>query len=319
MILGKHRVGNCCRLTILGKAGNVALVSDGKKSGYRGVRRCGSVWVCPVCSRKISEERKEELNELLGWARSEGLVPIMLTLTFSHSRQDNLKRILKAMKSALKRFRQSRLWRSLEREGDVVATEVKHGQKNGWHPHEHLLILLRAANEEKALASLETLRGEWSRCLKHEGLKCNEHGFDVQNAASAGDYISKWGAAEEITLSGKKSKGGLHPFGLLELAACGDKQAAALFAEYVEAFHGKRQIVWSRGLKKKIKIVELTDEEIAQKEEKGGEVIALFGFEQWKAICRIRGLRGELLDLAIQGGREAVEKRLQSLPQGPPS
>ncbi|MDK9720689.1 MAG: protein rep [Rhodospirillales bacterium] len=303
----------------MGKAGNVALVSDRKRSGYKGVQRCGSVWVCPVCSRKVSEERREELNELLAWARSERLLPTMLTLTFSHSRQDNLKRILGAMKRALKRFRQSRLWRALQKEGDVVATEVKYGQANGWHPHEHLLILLRAADEEKALTALEALRGEWSRCLKHEDLKCNEHGFDVQGAADAGDYISKWGAAEEITLSGHKSKGGLHPFGLLELAASGDKHAAVLFEEYVEAFHGKRQLVWSRGLKKKVKIVEVTDEEIAEKEEEGGEVIALFSFGQWKAICRVRGLRGELLDLAVQGGREAVEKRLQALQQGPPT
>ena len=33
-----------------------------KKAHFGNVIRCGSVWVCPVCAKKITEKRREELS-----------------------------------------------------------------------------------------------------------------------------------------------------------------------------------------------------------------------------------------------------------------
>ena len=47
---------------------------------YSNLQYCGSVWVCPDCSYKISQERKKELAEAMKSCRDKGLHVAMLTL-----------------------------------------------------------------------------------------------------------------------------------------------------------------------------------------------------------------------------------------------
>lgn len=56
---------------------------------------CGSVWLCPDCAYKISQERKKELAEVMKGCRDKGLHVAMLTLTVPHYLGDDLKKLLK--------------------------------------------------------------------------------------------------------------------------------------------------------------------------------------------------------------------------------
>lgn len=222
---------------------------DGSTSGaISGVISCGNVWACPVCSARISAERRDEMNILLAWARSSGYAIVMATLTFRHNAGMPLQSSLDAFKRANKRLRQSKSWRKVEFVGTVTATETTHG-RNGWHVHQHVLMIL-PGSETDALAAVEGLADPWRAALEKEGLNGNVRAFDVQPATAAGDYVCKFGAAEEVALGhNKKGRGGRTPWQLLADARDGDAKAGRLFQEYALAFKGRRQLVWSKGLK----------------------------------------------------------------------
>ena len=105
-----------------------------------------------------------------------------------------------------------------------------------------------------------------ARLLRAEGPDGSGAAFQVQGATAAGNYVGKWGAAEELALSGKKSAPrGAQPFQLLaDYADQNDARAGALFAEFAGVFKGRRQLVWSPGLKKLAGIDEVSDEQAAE-------------------------------------------------------
>lgn len=248
--LGK-RIADCCYVA---HGEKVTLSSVQHSSGevsslWSGLVTCKNVWSCPVCSARIADERRAELNALLAWARQAGKACLMLTLTHRHNCRDKLASNLEAMKGAAKRMRQSKSWRALPLVGNVVATEVTHG-RNGWHCHAHILLIANGP-EADALAAVEGLRAEWSRSLAANGLTGNQHAFQVQAATAAGSYVAKFGAGEELALGHVKQgrNGSRTPWQLLADARDGDAQAGAMFVEYALAFKGRRQLVWSRGLK----------------------------------------------------------------------
>jgi len=239
--------------------------ANGEVSGsLNGLVSCKSVWACAVCSSRISGVRRDEMNALLAWARSEGHAVLLLTLTARHNKRTACAPFLGALKDATSRLRRSRGWRKLPLVGSVLATEVTHGA-NGWHVHGHMLLLLDAA-PAAALDAVDGLRSEWLRCLGHEGLDGNRAAYQVQQGSAAGDYIAKFGPAEEIALGRSKlgRKGSRSPWELLADATAGDKRACALWVEYAVSFKGRTQLKWSPGLKAKAGIDEVSDDEAAE-------------------------------------------------------
>ena len=88
-LLPRERVG-LCRWAVVSKAAGVDVhltqyEGGALRASFRGLQTCGSVWLCPCCGRRISEARRSELNQLLAWAREEGLRPVMVTLTLPAS------------------------------------------------------------------------------------------------------------------------------------------------------------------------------------------------------------------------------------------
>lgn len=316
-LLPGERVAQCMHRC---GSGGVA-VKLSQKSGlasYDGVVTCGSVWHCPVCSAKISNGRRSELNTLLAWARREDLQINMITLTARHGKDDTLGDLLRAMKGAKRRLHNSRAWHGLDGaiRGHVTATEVTHGA-SGWHVHFHMIVI------SDGLSSTDLNLDEvWLKALEKEGLDGNGHAYGVQNAQEAGDYVTKWGAAEEVTLQGQKrakSNGGVTPFQLLAVASLAGggtqvNRARELFVEYATEFKGKRQLVWSVGLKTLVEIVEKSDQELAE----GDEVdevyteVAIVPAKLWRQVVR-RRLQAELLEVAEQGGGDFVEFWLLAL------
>lgn len=288
----------------------VTLEAAEGRASFDGLKRCNSVWCCPLCSARISAGRRDELNDLLSAARAERLSVVMLTLTASHKRGMNLAAWLEAFKRAKERLRQRREWRAFKPAfvGSVTATELTHSDANGFHPHFHELLVIDLPPAD-AMAAVEKLRSAWLASLSGVGLSGNKAAFQVQPASAAGEYVGKFGAAEEIALHGsKRGRGGSRsPWQLLADAGGSDdpvfaRRSAAIWAEYASAFLGRRQLVWSPGLKARFGINEVPDADLAEPDEPAKPQVlrAWFGkSDGWRAARR---RSCALLDAAEVGG-----------------
>lgn len=228
----------------------------GPKAFYRGLMVCGLRWVCPCCTAAKSEESKKQLNAALAQGRQTGLVPVMLTLTARHSKKMALAKFWETLSTAEKKMKKRRQWKALNKRlpgGFAKAVEVTYG-KNGWHPHLHIILLTDGADEAEALELVEALREIWLEELEKVGLDghstaAKKRSFDVRSAATAAEYVAKWGAAEEMTLSGSKvgRAEGRTPWQLLREAREAETEkermfAGALWYEFIQVFKGVHQL-----------------------------------------------------------------------------
>ena len=317
-LLPNSRVNNCL-WALTSNLSNVDVIhnSQARKARFTTLQTCGSVWDCPCCSSSISEKRRVELNDLLVYSRKEKFFPIMLTLTVKHNYADNLVNLLNSLKEAKRRMANHWGYKKVKEKliGTVTATEVTGGGVNGWHPHFHIILILKTSTEEEALALVKTLKQPWLVSLRAEGLEGSDAAFQVQNASAAGKYITKWGAAEELALSGKKKgRAGRTPFQLLADYADDDSRAGFLFQEYSRAFKGRRQLVWSNGLKKLAKINEKSDEDIAAEEVRKFEeslcdhLVHSFTPTEWKEVRHNRAdILSEAEESFIQNNSNKVD------------
>ena len=317
---GKARVG-LCRWSVVSKSAGVDMVASsygegqGDRVHYEGLQTCGSVWACPCCGARISETRRDEMNQLLSWARAQGYRLMMLTLTARHGRDDDLEELLERMKDAKQRWARHRSYRQTKPRmiGSVTATEVTGGGAHGWHPHFHVIVILDGD------VDLTPLGDAWLASLRGAGLDGAGAAFQAQGADAAGNYIVKWGAAEELTLSQrKKGRGrtGRTPAQLLA-ASCdeADREAGHLWAEYAIVFHGRRQLVWSRGLKALAGVGEVDDQEAAQDQKQDDQIEtgrANIPHRVWRAdVVALRvDRRAELLDRAEEVGPDQAAAEL---------
>ena len=247
-LLPGSRTANCLWAVASNAAGvDVIHNMDDARSRFSGLQTCGSVWACPCCSHTISDGRRQELNDLLAWARSHGYVPVLMSLTARHTKAHKLRDLLDNLKKAKERLGQRREWRALPLIGSVTATEVTGGGTHGWHPHFHTLMLIEATTEAEAIEFVERLRAPWLSCLRAFGLDGAGAAFDVQGAASAGNYVGKWGAAEELALVSVKGRHGVRLFNCsMTRQRLATLSQASFFVEYAKTFKGRRQLVWSR-------------------------------------------------------------------------
>ena len=282
-LLPEERVSNC-RWTMQRKDQPVEVTrhADGRSS-FAGLQTCASVWACPVCSQRISETRRQEMNHCLAWSRAEGHYVFMMTLTARHRLGDDLEEQRDAMKKALRRMRQRRDWKKMKGAalvGSVTATEVTYGA-NGWHVHFHIILITRT----DIVDELEGLRNAWLSSLETEGLSgSGRYAFRVDRGDEAGEYVAKFGAAEEITL-GQQKKGrgeGRTPFQLLhDFAFERDVSAGERFKQFAQVFKGTRQLTWSDGLRTLCGADDITDEEAANDAEGEDELVALIERDTW--------------------------------------
>ena len=88
-LLPGHRVSYCHKKISFGR-NSVDVYRDGEKTWFSGVHKCGSVWVCPVCSPRISERRRAELQTAINTGTGRGNGTVLLTQTVSHGYADTL-------------------------------------------------------------------------------------------------------------------------------------------------------------------------------------------------------------------------------------
>ena len=278
-LLPKERVIKCLKNRIdKTKLREIKYNEERKKAHWCNVQRCGSIWICPVCAKQITEKRREELKLGLDrWKKDHNGTVFLLTLTFSHSMGQPLKVLLDGLKKAMKRFYETTKVQSILSElgvqSKIKGFEVTFG-KNGWHPHHHILLL----NDRYLLdfkKYIKELSALWIKACTKSGLNAPsmQHGLDIRDGTYAQEYISKWGLESELTKGHiKKGRGdSLTPFDLLQLSIDDQevfgKKPSKLWQEFGVAIKGARQLEWGRGLKKLLLIQEKTDEELAEETE----------------------------------------------------
>ena len=327
------RVSGCIRRKV---GADVAVMYSPalKKAHFSGLMVCGSVWTCPPCAAKVSERRKNEVVQATDLHKSQGGGLYMITTTTSHKRSDDLGDWLARFSDARARMRRQRAYRELVQRmglvGNVRALEVTYGDANGWHPHEHALWL---TDKPLSDARLRQLRSElfdlWRRACLAAGLPLpnRARGVNVIVMESAAEYIAKfgreprWGVGSEM--SKQHSKVGqaksMTPFDLLRRYHDGSadgshKRFGALFVVFAKAFFGKRQIVWSDGLKELFGIKHASDEEIAEEEANDAAELVRITAQQWRCVLHQKAdVRQILLERAENGGHQAVVAFIEQL------
>jgi len=328
-LIPKSSTGKCLKVVVSDSV-KIVKSKNHNKCHYVGLMTCGNVWTCPVCAAKISERRKKELKAAISQHEAFGGSVLLITFTHSHQREESLKSLLERQSKASQWFYRHRTYKELKKRymkrGRVRAMEVNHGQANGWHPHMHELWFLDLNLHDYSILKAEIFNLWFKACERFGlGLPSEKHGIDVRGGDQAAAYVTKigeqdkWGLESELSKSHlKKGKNGSRSaFQLIDSYQEGDKQAGALFIEYAKAFKGKRQLTWSRGLKDQFDLEDLTDEEIANKEEDDCELVSRLEKNDWYRVLKDstshRDARLMLLQLAENGGCDAVNRYLVSL------
>ena len=322
-ILKQQRVAHCL-WSMADLATQVQVKRRHGSARFTGLQTCGSVWHCPCCSARISEVRRVELNDALAQARVLGLRVALITLTARHSASDPLPELLDALKKAKRHWHDSRTYKGFKDaiRGTITATELTHG-KNGWHPHFHVLMFYRSFGDPIRTLSVEpTLRDQWLASLKACGLDGNGAAFRLDDADAAGNYVAKWGAAEEMTLTAKKGgpdggkTKGRHPFDFLRTAAVSPADRA-LFFTYATAFKGRRQLQWTPGLRTLLAVPHVPDPQAAVIEDSNeDEWLASIAPSDWSGV-RVKG-RGVILDRCEEAkDLESLQPALDAIMEGP--
>ena len=325
------RLNKCLRLRAAHQDVQVWKSIEHKTTHYKGLQTCGSVWICPVCSAKIAERRRVEIINAMDEHKAAGGCVNLLTLTCPHQVTDNLVELLAKQAKALHSFWRDRevnvIFDEMGTIGQIRALEPTHGrlspQDNGWHPHYHILMfqgigvdLVRFDQAQMTDWQVRLYLRWAARCVAAGlGEPSYAHGLKLDNGDQAAKYVSKWGLEDEMTKGHtKKALHGETPFDLLRslLADKGDKQAAALFIEYSKAFKGKRQLHWSKGLKKRYAVTEMTDEALAAETDDKALLLGMLTIEQWRDVLAVDG-RAAVLQVAAAGGWDALAVYLETI------
>lgn len=262
----------------------VGIMHDGTRpAGYSGIERCGSIWCCPHCSAVIRAGRAVEIEQAVKYHQETvGGSVLFFTGTLRHHQGDKLEVTMDAILEGWRRLTAGRPWKRIKEKyqvsGYIRSIEVTLG-RHSWHPHAHVLMFLDSDISPDQLEELRPVLYEtWARSVERAGGKRpTERGLDLQKLDSDGKllarYLSKvqdekkqgWSAGAEMTRSDVKSgrNGSITPFQLLDDHPGYDEQERArLWREFYQVSKGRRAITWSRGLKARCLIGEVSDEDI---------------------------------------------------------
>lgn len=301
-----------------------------KRAHFGGIVQCGSVWHCPVCARKIAVRRRAELVVATNRMNEAGGVCGLLTCTVPHAASDSCGEVLDRLQRLFDRLnagKSAKLFRERYAvAGQIRALEFTKGM-NGWHPHVHSLLFC-----ERPVVWTEVGDSLWSRwasaAMKEYGWSLPRLALDVRGGNAAGEYVGKWGLEYEVAGGSLKSARGdsFTPFGLLGQYSDGDKSAGESWVEYATAvsrmgenrIESTRQLVWSRGLKARFAIEELSDEQIAEAQEEPAVLLGSLSFDQWlKVLSQPFDARVVLLQIASVGSFQDVLAFVNQLPEPP--
>ena len=278
----------------------VSIVRSGERLHFRGIAACNSIWLCPICSSKISSQRASMLQSVFSQTSA---YPVMITFTLSHTLSDDLVDLLSTLNQSLRLLKSGRWWKTFQEQFGVIAfvtsLEIRYSRTTGWHPHKHMLLFLLDGHVD--LASLEQqLRNRYTELVDNIGGYASAyHGVNVLSGDQVRvSYIAKWSTAAELTLaSAKSSKSSISPWELAQLAPT-HPWASKRFIEYAHATYGVRALTWSHHAKENLGVdpdLDLNQDKVEP--EQLDEVIINIPSSTWKLILAA-GLQETLLMIA---------------------
>ena len=292
-----------------------------EKAHYKNIMRCCQVWICPVCSQKVIFERKSEIKTGVANYKAAGGFAYMVTFTLQHSRGDPLKKVLEDLLVSTQKLFSSTWWiekkQDLQLQGRISALEARWGE-NGWHPHKHLLFLCKKSLDPfEQLKFTQELTKRYCLELARRGAYANpDIGVVFTEDKDDGGYLAKWGIDAEMTQGPMKPgrPGSKTPFDLLLWWLLGAGEPAMLYKEYWKNFKWHRQLVFHKGTRKLLGLLpaNCSDQAVLDKSQADDVLLYQVGLDLWKKICKMR-LRGQLLDVAENGGVVGVEAYLRGL------
>ncbi|MCD4687491.1 MAG: protein rep [Anaerolineae bacterium] len=338
-LLPEWRVRDCLRKMIPACAGvqpvvEVVFSEEAQRASLRNLQTCAGVWVCPVCSARISEGRREEIGAAVTAATAQGLSAVLITYTVRHHAGDKIGDLLNRFLEALRKMRSGWAYQQFKKKhpvvGQIRGLEATYGDAHGWHPHAHELMFLQGdyANAERVEAFRADLWLLYSSALRGFELDAvEEWGLDVRSdAVEIAEYVAKhgyepvrskrWGVGHEIAKAASKvgqRAGRKTPFQLLADNGDGDERAGVLFQQFARAYKGKSQVRWSRGLHKRLAVEVESDQELAAADDPVLRILASLTASQWQVVL-LNDIRVELIKVAQSGDMAVVWEWLDSVP-----
>lgn len=231
----------------------------------------------------------------------------------------------------------TRVVKSGKRAGQTVPThvlpwlrvvEVTHGA-HGWHVHVHAVVFLPEGMTEVELQLLyDAWWKRWDSGLRSAGVdgsqKVNKAEFFkgkevekrigtyvTKNTYSAGDIAGLEAARGDLKKArfGNRSVFEILADMVLQPEGSNPEWDAALWYTFEKASRGKRQMTWSGGSRALLGLddVEQTDEEIAAEETgSADDAVLVIPTDSWKAIIKVSGRKGRILDLAENSDIESL-------------
>ena len=312
-LAGCHRY---CHKPAPGKRSGVGLLANpiNGHGFFSGVQTCASPWACPVCANVIWEQRRRELAEALYTHRERGGAVLFITLTASHH-HTALEGFLDALAAARRALYTGGAFTRFKQRmgylGAICGTEITWSFDNGWHPHFHILWLLDTLTPEQLAEVTAYVTQAWPKVLAQQGVFASTaHGVTVKESSwDIEEYMTKMGHARtwdldaELTVRDQKNprRVGFAAMQLLDRQLVASSptssklDARRLFVEYATATRRHHSLRWSPGLRAKLGLAPVEDDETAAASEAEHEAelapeegpIVSFGtmpVDQWRVV-----------------------------------
>ncbi|MYL85369.1 protein rep [Desulfovibrio aerotolerans] len=290
--------------------------AEGSHYAIAGVVKCGSPFVCPVCSRRINAQRREDIVFITSKMLELKYSYAFATFTASHKYTDSLYDFIERFQEAQRKLKQGKAYRAFRdkwhlkhsiRTAEVTLDHPDSKKKSGWHWHSHVIMFLRRpllsqVEAEQMQAELSTL---WTKACARFGLVADaKHGLDIErphfkskngvvyldekNAIKLADYAAKKVSFEaspspNVKLGRKSDR--ITSFELIGMVTLGKRHdLMPKLAEFMTAIKGRRSIYLSRGLADLVGLNEQEDAEVV--EGKIGAVVYTFDDDEWSKFSR---------------------------------
>lgn len=215
------------------------------RARWHGVATCGSSYACPVCGSRKAAQRADKLDRMM---RADAAVFRcrwqMVTFTVRHHSRDSLRELVALLFRAFRRMRSHRRMRRIfdrRVSASVRALEVTFSERNGWHPHIHVLWRTDEWDTDE-VAALEEI---WRDCvgpLRYHERYSIEWSDPVDWQKFRARYLSK--LASEMAGIAKGGDGSYvakdgqvhwHPMGLAQCERLRNR-----WDEYLEGMRGRQ-------------------------------------------------------------------------------
>ena len=147
------------------------VVSEKGNARFSGVAHSNNMRLDPVDAQKISYKRRLEIQRALQWGYDNGFIPVMMTLTIFHDwTWDALIKLIAVLRKSYGDLFGHKIGEKLKKaigfQYRIFRMEETLDEKNGWHPHYHIVLFVPKDNL-KILSDLESrLKERWCRLVQ---------------------------------------------------------------------------------------------------------------------------------------------------------